>query len=525
MKYFGLKYYLLFFCLSLYLNPVLAQDNTVSTGPVQFFYPNGQVSSEGMMSNGKPDGFWKTYYVTGIIKSEGKRVNTLLDSIWNFYDQSGNLVQTISYQLGKRNGYVIKYNFSNPDKPGLPTIVQKELYVNDLKEGKSFYYYPTGQLQEEIYFRNGMKEGLSREYDRDGVIITLLEYSDNVLISREKINRKDVYGRRQGIFKYFTDDNMLLQEESYLDDVLNGVQKKYDEQGNLLQAVRYEMGKIVEEFDDTVKDVIDFANIFDKEGRLTFSGGYIDNVPIGIHRYYDSTGVVINSIVYNDKGIKVSEGKIDNEGNIEGPWRDYYETGEIRARGAYRNNMKSGDWTYYFPDGKTEQKGAYLRNRYEGNWLWYYPDGSVWRDENYFNGKEDGDFVEYDPEGKILTQGKYISGEKEGEWYYDVGDHMEKGSYISGLREGKWYYYYRDGSVQFEGTYIQGNPDGKQKFYYPNGELKEDRYYKQGIRSKIWNKYNEEGELVMTITYKNNEEYRINGVKINLPDTPVKLIH
>jgi len=45
-----------------------------------------------------------------------------------------------------------------------------------------------------------------------------------------------------------------------------------------------------------------------------------------------------------------------------------------------------------------------------------------------------------------------------------------------------------------------------------------------GIREKIWKKYDPEGNLVMTITYKNDEEQRINGIKINLPESDIKLI-
>ncbi|MFZ5939125.1 MAG: toxin-antitoxin system YwqK family antitoxin [Bacteroidota bacterium] len=501
----------------------MAQEN-IEDGPVKFFYPNGQVSSEGLMKNGKPDGYWKTYYTTGVIKSEGKRVNTLLDSTWCFYDQSGNLVQTISYQLGKRNGYSEKFIFDNPERPGIKTLILKELYVNDVKEGKAYSYFKTGELQEESFYRNGKKEGLSREYDRDGNIITLLEYKDNFLISREKINRKDAYGRKQGTYKIFNEENQLILEENYLDDALNGLSKRFDENGKLIQSVLYEKGKIIEEIDEDLKDIVEYKNTFDSDGRLTFSGAYINGLAIGIHRYYNQEGVVINAIVYNDDGIKVSEGIIDDEGNINGPWKDFYPTGEIRARGSYRNNQKSGPWVYYFKNGTTEQKGDYLRDRFEGSWIWYYPDGSVCREENYFNGEEDGNFIEYAPDGKILSSGKYISGEREGEWFYDVGDHIEKGSYIAGLREGKWYYYYSDGTVQFEGNYVQGNPDGKQKYYYPGGELKEEQYYKMGVRTRIWTKYNEEGDPVMTVTYRNNEEYRINGIKVNLPESPVKLI-
>ena len=55
----------------------------------QFFFENGIVSSEGILKDGKPDGYWKTYYENGTIKSEGNRVNFALDSTWMFYFQDG----------------------------------------------------------------------------------------------------------------------------------------------------------------------------------------------------------------------------------------------------------------------------------------------------------------------------------------------------------------------------------------------------------------------------------------------------
>ena len=64
-------------------------NEDLSDGFHQFKYPNGTVSSEGYLRNGKPDGYWKSYYVTSVLKSEGKRTSFLLDSIWIFYDQAG----------------------------------------------------------------------------------------------------------------------------------------------------------------------------------------------------------------------------------------------------------------------------------------------------------------------------------------------------------------------------------------------------------------------------------------------------
>jgi len=65
------------------------QTGAVSGDGYQVFrYPNGTISSEGVLKNGKPEGFWKSYYVTGIKKSEGKYSNFQLDSVWVFFDQA-----------------------------------------------------------------------------------------------------------------------------------------------------------------------------------------------------------------------------------------------------------------------------------------------------------------------------------------------------------------------------------------------------------------------------------------------------
>ena len=42
-----------------------SQPKTNENGYNIFYYTNGQKSSEGNLSSGKPDGFWKTYYENG----------------------------------------------------------------------------------------------------------------------------------------------------------------------------------------------------------------------------------------------------------------------------------------------------------------------------------------------------------------------------------------------------------------------------------------------------------------------------
>jgi len=491
---------------------------------VQFFYPNGQVSSEGVMRDDKPDGYWRTYYVTGVVKSEGKRTNYLLDSTWNFYNQAGEITQRISYSIGEKSGYSIKYSYDNPLMPGQHTIVAKELYVNGRKEGNSYYYHPTGEVKLMVFYKQGRKQGLSREFTRDSTLITVVDYSDNYMVNRERVNRTDSEGRKQGTFREYYANGKMKKEEHYLDNQLHGYYREFDGVGNLVMGMRYERGKIMEEIDEDMKELLDMKSTFDEQGRLIFTGGYKENIPVGIHRFYDTVGNVENAHLYNELGQKISEGIIDDQGIKRGSWIDFYPAGEIRAKGTYMNNQRSGSWTFYFRSGGVEQKGRFQRDRYQGLWTWYYPNGNVWREESYFNGREDGMFTEYEKNGSILTKGDFINGEREGEWIYQVGDHEERGTYQIGLREGIWKYYYNNGKLKYEGNYSQGNPDRRHKYYYPSGALKEEQYYQLGIREKNWKKYDEEGNLVMTITYRNNVEQRINGIRIRLPESDITLI-
>ncbi len=487
-----------------------------------FYYPNGQISSEGYIREGKPDGFWKTYYVSGILKSEGLRSNFELDSTWVFYNQKAEITEKIDYKFGKKNGYSFTYNY---DKFPEGIVIAKELYLNDQKQGKALYYYPNGSLKEEINYSDGKRQGQAKEYDESGKLTILMEYHNNYLISRERVNRTDISGLKQGTWKIYHDNGNLYKEMYYVNDLLEGIYKEYNENGKLYLSIRYDEGKIVEDkAEENNQMEIDYKYEYNDKGKVLFSGGFIENTPVGIHRFYNEEGKVVNAKMYSDSGYIAAEGIIDETGVKNGPWKDFYPDGKLKAEGVYNNNLNTGKWLFYYNDGKKEQEGSYLRGNLDGIWRWYHSNGNLWREESYFNGREDGESVEYDEEGNIIVQGNYLNGEKEGFWVIQIGDQREEGEFQSGLENGVWKYFYNDGVLKFEGEFKQGLAEGRHKFYYPDGTLMEERYYSRGLREKNWKKYDELGNLFITITYKRDQEIRINGEKINLPKSTVTRI-
>jgi len=492
---------------------------TLPDGYHIFRYPNGSISGEGLIRNGKPDGYWKSYYVTGVLKSEGKRNNFLLDSIWVFYDQVGDTIEKISYLYGKKNGYYLKYK---KDPAYGVYIFSKELFAGDKKEGTAYIYYPDGKVRQVINYRNGKKEGLSKEYDQNGQIINLLEYSNDFLVSREKINSRDASGLRQGIWKEFYANGAVKAEYSYRNDLLHGYYKEYDTKGNLTLTMLYENGRIVKSNVEDTPD-IEIVNRYDQSGKLIYSGPYRNQVPVGTHREY-SDGRVINAKIYSDNGVLISEGIVDESGNRNGAWKDFFPDGKINAEGQYTDNRKTGVWKFYNGEGKIEQTGSFLNDRPNGLWKWYYENGSILREEEYFQGQRDGMYTEYSRAGDIIAQGQYSDGERNGEWIFRSGESAEEGKFIMGLRDGLWKSYYPDGKLRYKGNYMQGNADGLHVYYYDNGRVKEERYYRNGIREKTWKKYNEDGSVFLTISYRNDMEVSINGIRIRLPESDVKLI-
>ena len=510
-----------FFILALIPFTLFGQNiDELKDGYQQFKYPNGVVSSEGIIKNGKPDGFWKSYYVTGIIKSEGKRRSYLLDSIWVFYDQAGDTLEKISYQLGKKNGYYYKYQKDPID--GL-FIVSRELYAGDLKEGVAEIYYPEGKIRQTIPYFHGKKDGLSREYDRNGNVITLLEYNNDFMISREKINYTDNAGLKQGKWLDFYNNGNIKAEKNFLDDQLHGYYKEYSERGKLIVTLLYDNGKVTETGVGNGTE-IEVTNRYDNAGKLIYSGPFKEGIPVGIHREYNETGGVKNAKIYGENGILLSEGIVDEAGNRNGPWKDFLISGSVSDEGQYNNNRRTGTWKFYGPNGKIEQLGAYNNGRIEGTWRWYYPDGELLREEDYYQGKREGNYTEYTKNGDIIAQGQYTEGERNGEWKYKNGDNTETGNYILGLRDGSWKAFYPDGNLRFKGDYVQGNADGRFIFFYESGKMKEERFYKNGLKTKTWKKYSETGEILLTITYRDDIEVSVNGVKISLPESDVKLI-
>jgi uncharacterized protein len=480
------------------------QVNTVTDGFVQFRYPGGKVSSEGTIREGKPDGYWKTYYENGVLKSEGNRKNYLLDSVWKFYDDSARLLVSITYAGDKKNGLKTTY------RQGEMTT---ETFVNDIKQGPATYYYPDGKVRMIVNFVDGLESGIARELAEDGTVITYMEYKKGFLVSRERINRKDSKGLKQGRWKYFYDNFSIKQEGIFRDDKKNGYFKEYDENGSLLSVKKYVND--VEQVEVQELTSLKLKTDYYPDGKVKTVASYNGDVPEGVRREYNEEGKIIAGYIFT-KGVLTGQGIVDEEGNKDGDWREFYTDGTtLRSVGTYSKGKTVGNWKYYFENGKLESEGKFTKSGLlDGTWRWYFDDGSIRRVQSYIAGMEDGEYEEHDETGRLIVKGQYTEGLEEGEWIYDFINYKELGSYKSGARFGKWKSFYADGTLKFEGDYIDDNLNGRVNWYWPNGKLKDQGNFVNGSREGDWITFNEDGTPFLIITYRGDVEKRYDGIVI-----------
>ena len=481
----------------------LAQKDSLEF--ITYYYETGTKSSEGYLRDGKPDGYWKSFYRNGNLKAEGNREMYLLEGPWIFYNEDGEKTVEISYEQGQKNG--LQKTF----REGV--VVKEENYVNEKLQGFTSLYFMSGALMEEIPFVDGKEKGEGYGYEEDGRITTLYTYKAGVLTRKQRINRYDEAGLQQGIWMNYHKNRQVSEEGPYVNGLKHGYWKYYQPNGNLKRVEKWVMGELQQDATEVAK--IEIRREIDPQtGKLAFKGAYRNGKPEGVHRRYDDEGNVIESKIFSE-GIMLFEGIVDEEGRRQGPWKEYYSSGELKSEGSYKDNLKIGNWKYYYINGDLEQTGDYQRGLASGLWTWYYPNGQVWREEEYFMGQEEGISTEYSDSGTVLAKGNYIEGLRDGKWFFEIHDHREEGRFFEGERTGEWkHYYLKDNQLRFEGKFENNLENGMHTYYYANGQVKRRGSYSLGEREGIWEFFTETGYRTISIEYENGQEIKYNGQRI-----------
>ena len=343
----------------------------------KFYYSDSSVSSEGWMLNGKPDGYWKTYYENGASLTR-KSPELSIDSTWFFTVPKAKSkwkfvtkkdVKTESENIYRRKNHR-NFFVTTPYKILKNIMIKKELTVNHS-------------------LRKRTDARLRQRIRQSKNIIAVTEYNKGYIIKKENINKIDRYQMKQGSWKTFWDNGNLQMEGYYINNKKNGFFKYYNEEGVFLQIEKWKNDELITDAVETKQ--LEKKTAYHPNGRIKTEAFYFNDKAEGIRREYDMNGNVVQSYIFKSDAL-IGEGIVDENGWKQGEWKEFYEeSGELKAKGKYKDNKAVGYWEYYFPEGNIELKGEYTQQgNKDGEWIWYYPDNKILMIENYYNGNYDG---------------------------------------------------------------------------------------------------------------------------------------
>ena len=189
--------------------------------------------------------------------------------------------------------------------------------------------------------------------------------------------------------------------------------------------------------------------------------------------------------------------QVDANGKRTGEWRKYYENGDIRYKGQFKNGKEIGMFSFYERGGaypsivkifseksdtasvkfynksRVKTKGKMIGRKRVGKWIYYFSDGrTLFSEENYKDGKLDGVLKNYYINGKVTEISEYKEGKRHGssKIYTEEGILIEDVNYVNGNLEGEGTYYDLKGVIKEKGMYKDGKRVGKWEFYI-DGEL------------------------------------------------------
>ena len=392
-------------------------------------------------------------------------------------------------------------------------LITEENFINNTKQGKARYFYETGEVKKEMQFDNNIETGTAYEFGKDGRLITIEEFKGGRSITNEEINRFDENGNKTGKWIEYYSTNKIKKEENYRNGIKDGIVKEYDENGNLKALVQFNNGEendSVQEFvfidirteyydNGQPKLVGGYANekkqgIFREYDR---DSGKIINSYIYDQDVKLSEGIIDNYGIYKGKWkIFYKTGELKEEGEFiegikEGEWKYYYSNGVLEQKGKYVKGKTHGAWIWYYPNSKKHREEIFRYGKEEGLVLEYDSLGKVITSGEYISGLKEGNWY-YDL-GDHLETGKYTGGERDSDWEYVFKE---------------------NGKTAFKGKYKNGLAEGKHTYYYKNGKIDMQGKYKNGLKHGAWTKYDPDGTVNFIITYKNGVEVAYDGQKL-----------
>lgn len=205
----------------------------------------------------------------------------------------------------------------------------------------------------------------------------------------------------------------------------------------------------------------------------------------------------------------------------DGHFEEFYEDGQLKTEGQYKNKKKDGAWKSYHPNGQLAKAYTYTHGKRDKEYTAFFDDGKISSETKKTNNEfiskgyyesgslfyertiNDGFYKEYLESGGLKVESNFVNGELSGVWrqFYDSGELQWTVHYKNGYRNGDFQNYYTNGQLKLEGKMQKDKTHGAEKRYSENGQLVWSGHYKEGKFHKSWTQHDVSGKLVEVLKF------------------------
>jgi len=289
----------------------------------------------------------------------------------------------------------------------------------------------------------GMKQGSWSKNDEQGRIKYKGQFKDN---------------KPYGTFTYFHENGKVKIISNFFND------------GEITRAVMFTYEGVKEaqgNFYNQKKDSIWIY--FDASGKKILSQeSYKSNLKDGTCINYSGSGTILEITNYaagKKHGlwqVNLLDGKPKivayyNNGNIDSTYAAFYENGNKKIEGQYKNASRVGNWFFYDEKQELSKQEMYAEGKlkktvyFNGTFKMFYSDDIPKEIFSYSKGKRTGAYVEYYNNGTLVKKNKTNDdGTQEIIEVFEGQTIKCKGEYLDDKKIGKFIYYKENGKVDKE---------------------------------------------------------------------------
>jgi antitoxin component YwqK of YwqJK toxin-antitoxin module len=507
-------------------------DKNQRQGIWKFYHKDGITKSTENYMNGAVEGQVETYYTNGSIETRKNFVKNLLEGEQLVFYPTGVMEKSLEYKADIENGKEKRFHTNGK-------INYEINVVNGKYEGDLTQYYMDGHIKQKASFKEGKRNdkytqyyddpenGISEEGSYENGVATGVykTYYQNGKLSETGEFNKD--GEKNGVWKNYTDDNILISEETYNKGKNSGITRNYDNKGILAEEFIYK------------NDMLQEYKAYSKDGKVIYQNKKGEKNNYDVVLYYQNGNIKKEGHIksgeldgkwkfYNINGYLIREANYVN-GSNEGKSFTYHENGKVKSETDFVKNKKNGYYKLYHKNGAVQQEGGYVDEDRVGEWKSYYPDGTKgavnfykdgitfnWQQYYCANGKLDYESliefdyakerIDYDSLGKRTQVSQLNKGTGVLDIKYADGKPYWKVNYLNGLKQGPCTGFFPNGKTSVTKNYSDNEVNGELKTYYPSGQLKNTEKYINGDLEGKTIKYFEDGTMESAFEYINGKE-------------------